>query len=278
MILWLDLVICIFWCFEHLIYLINLGNGCNICHGYNWSNWICWTCWTHPPRIACSAGFHRSVSVAVILAGLLQHTGRVVSLWCPSLPGLGGWEPGSVRGFGFMNLFVLLFLILIHYSYLFILFIDFIWFIWFIDFIDFIDCIVLFDLCAFCAVVMWFKWVYLFPKNLRPLSERKQFTGQSCECWDNADRIASHDFQRPLQNSISCGGSGHGGCCPITPSRGVWIRGQSTIGRRGDARPRRASGQSCSLVVMLYCFIYFIILIYFVCFIIFICLLFYLFW
>ena len=49
-----------------------------------------------PPRIACSAGVHRSVTMAVHLAGLLHITGRRVSLFCPSLTVVGDWNPEVV--------------------------------------------------------------------------------------------------------------------------------------------------------------------------------------
>lgn len=115
-------------------------------------NWCNWSCWTHPPRIACTAGFHRSVCLAVMLAGFLHHTGREVSLWCPSLHGLGGWDPDAIRDFGFMNLSICIFHVYIIHG-----FHCLVWSLW----------------C--CHVIQDFKifqWVHLFWKMMNTLKKK----------------------------------------------------------------------------------------------------------
>lgn len=49
-------------------------------------------------RIGCSKGFHRSVTLAVMLAGYLVHSGRSVRLWCPTLRQCPEWDPYTVSG------------------------------------------------------------------------------------------------------------------------------------------------------------------------------------
>ena len=79
------------------------------------------------PRIACSAGVHRSVTMAVHLAGLLSHTGRKVSLFCPSLQVSGPWDSemiGDLDYIGYMG----------HDGHMFFEFIEFIDFVSFQEF------------------------------------------------------------------------------------------------------------------------------------------------
>lgn len=47
-------------------------------------------------RIGCSKGFHRSVTFAVLLAGLLVTTGRSVEVLCPTLRQSPDWDPFQV--------------------------------------------------------------------------------------------------------------------------------------------------------------------------------------